>query len=143
MKIFLKFIFLVLLVFSLFNVSNAFNLGSIFSDWTPEIPYCNDNDCWIDKWIDAVSWVNGLVIWTKASVYFQSVVKYILGFIYLIAIFLITYAWFNTLTWAWDEEKAKKSKTMIIYVIVWITIIFLAGPIVNFVLDILTKSSSV
>jgi uncharacterized membrane protein YwzB len=47
------------------------------------------------------------------------------------------------LTWTWDEEKAKKSKTMILYVLLWITIIFLAAPIVNFILKILNNSSSV
>lgn len=142
MKNFLRLLTFFLLLFSYINFSNAFSLGDIFSESSPEIHYCNDGECWIDKWIDAAGWVDWLVTDKKASVYFTNVVVYLLWFIYLIAISIIIYAWFNLLVWAWNEDKAKKTKTMIIYVVAWITIMFLAAPIVNFVIKILETANT-
>jgi Na+-driven multidrug efflux pump len=76
------------------------------------------------------------------SVYAQDVVKFLLWFVYLVAVAFIVYAWFNLLTGAGDEEKSKKSKGMIIYVVIWILIIFLAWPITQFILNILNSTST-
>lgn len=106
-----------------------------------KIPYCTWNECWLQQWVEQVKssgimWI--ITEWT-ASWYIQRVVIYILWFLSIIAVILIIYAWFNMLTSAWDDEKAKKSKTIIIYSIIWLVIIFLAWPITTFVIWVLTN----
>ena len=64
-----------------------------------------------------------------------------LNCISIIAVILIIYAWFNMLTAAWDEDKAKKSKTIIVFAIIGLLIIYLAGPITNFVIDVLSNTT--
>jgi len=54
--------------------------------------------------------------------------------LYIIAVIVILWAGFQILTSAWDEEKTKKWKTIIIQAIVWLLVIFIASSIVNFVL---------
>ncbi len=44
----------------------------------------------------------------------------------LIALFYLTLAWYYYITSAWDKEKVKKSKDIIIYILLW-TLIFLAS----------------
>ena len=115
---------------SIFNI----NCGS-------SIPYCDPNwpePCWLNNWIQNVKWqINNVETNRTFSQYSQDIIKYILWFITLIAVIYIIYAWFNILVWAGDEEKAKKTKSIIIYVIIWMIIIWLAYPIVLFVLKVL------
>lgn len=46
------------------------------------------------------------------------------GFVWVFVIIMIIYAWFLTLTSGWDEDKLKKSKSIILYIIIWIFILF-------------------
>ena len=111
----------------------------VFKNTTNQIPYCKWGDCWLQEWIEAVKNIDDLSKEKDAATYVTKVVSYIITFTYLIAVILIIYAWFNLLILSWDEEKAKKTKTMILYVIIWILLIFLAWPIVNFVVSAITK----
>jgi len=140
MKYILTFIVFLLVAIWAFSFisTNTYAWNSLFNNTTTEIPY-DSKDYWLKQWIDAVKWINDINKKDSATTYITSVTVYILWFVYFIAVVLIIYAWFNLLTWIWDEEKAKKSKTMIIYVILWIIIIFLAGPIVKFVIEALNK----
>jgi hypothetical protein len=133
------FVFLLVTIGSFNFIGNTYAGNWLFNNTTAEIPYCKWWDCWLDNWIDQTKKINNLKTDWTASWYVTSIVTYILWFVYLIAVILIIYAWFNLLTWVGDEEKAKKSKTMILYVIVWIIIIFLAWPIVKFVTEALSK----
>jgi len=133
------FLFLFVALSSFSFVWNTYAANSLFNNTTNEIPYCKSWDCWLNPWIEETKKINNLKTSWDASGYVKSIVVYLLWFVYLIAVILIIYAWFNLLTWIGDEEKAKKSKTMILYVIVWIVIIFLAWPIVNFVTTALGK----
>jgi hypothetical protein len=130
-------IFAFLAFFSFLNISNA----SIFKDSRTEIPYCDWNDCWLDKWVDYVknSGINGIVTDWTASAYVQRIVVYILTFLKIISVIVIIYAWFNMLTAAWDEDKFKKSKIMVIYAVIWLLIIYLAWPITSFVINVFTN----
>lgn len=115
--------------------------ANIFWWSNQKIPYCTWNECWLQQWVEQVKssgimWI--ITEWT-ASWYIQRVVIYILWFLSIIAVILIIYAWFNMLTSAWDDEKAKKSKSIIIYSIIWLVIIFLAWPITTFVIWVLTN----
>ncbi len=134
-----KILLCIVLVFSTFFVfwEASFAWNSIFNGWTTEVPYCKWDSCWLEEWVDSVKNIDAIEWNRSASEYIQAVVKYILSFLSLVAILVIIYAWFNLLTWIWDEEKAKKTKQIIVYAVLWLVIIFLAWPIVDFVVKIL------
>ena len=135
-KIILYFVFIFIL-FCFLNIVNA----SLFNNIENTNPYeqsCKNNNC-LKEWIESIKKIKWLETNRKASVYIQDITIYILWFIFLIAVLYIIYAWFIILTAAWDDEQTKKWKTIIIYTIVWIIIIFIAWPIIKFVLNILTK----
>jgi hypothetical protein len=54
----------------------------------------------------------------------------------LLAVIYIIYAWFNIMIWSGDEEKMKKSKSTIIYVILGLLIIYFAYTLVAFVFNV-------
>lgn len=130
-------IFILFIIWSLFVFSNTYATNSIFNNTTTEIPYCKWNDCWIKQWVESIKSIEWMENKASASQYIQRVTKYILWFLALVATLFIIYSWFVLLTWAWDEEKSKKSKTIIVYSLLWIVIIFLAWPIVDFILKVL------
>ena len=147
MKTIIK-ILLPLFLFFLFTFSFTFTFSSwdelwdeLWDDDNSRIPYrldCINDDC-LKEWIYNVRWE----IWAlekkrKASEYIQDVVIYLITFLTLLAVIYIIYAWFNILTSAWDEEKAKNSKNIILYVIIWISIIWLAFPITKFIFQVLS-----
>jgi len=139
MKVFFRILLLITFSFLSLNISYA-GLSDLFKESQPQVHYCQDGkdtDCWLTQWIDALKWLEYIETERSFSVYAQDIVKFLLWFVYLVAVAFIVYAWFNLLTGAGDEEKAKKSKGMIIYVVIWILIIFLAGPITEFILNIL------
>lgn len=141
MKNIFKFLALFFILFSPINSLNAW----FFDPDEPDIPYCWDNSdagCWLEDWIKEVKKTIDPVVETdrKLSEYAQDIVVYLLWFLTLISILYIIYAWFNILIWAWDEEKMKKSKTTIIYVIIWLLVIWLAWPITEFFIRVFTSS---
>lgn len=136
---------LLLVIATLFFIFGISFIGvqaqaSIFSEGNTVIPICEWDSCWLDKWIEQLAetdmpWI--VKDW-KASEYIQKIIIYVLWFLKIVAVILVIYAGFNILTSAWDEEKAKNSKKIIIFTIIWLLIIYLAWPIINFVLDILS-----
>jgi hypothetical protein len=133
-------LFLFIMFLSSFNIINAF---SLFEKTWSKLPYCSDEDnCWLLEWIEILmkSWIKWLVTEWTASEYIQIIIVFLLGFLKLVAIIIIIYAWFNMLISAWDEEKFKKSKKIIIFAIIWLAIIYLAWPITSFIINIFTIS---
>lgn len=109
-------------------------MGDIF-DSEVKNPYCQNDECGLDQGINiAKAGINDIEKERSASEYAQDIVKYILSFITVIAVIYIIYAGFNILTWAGDEEKQKKSKDIIVYVLVWILVIWLSFPIVSWLI---------
>ncbi len=143
MKYLLSLLIIWLVSFSLitgFNYVEDSSAGFvIFSNKNSEIPYCQswDKDCWLEGWIDAIKDVDNTKSDEKASEFIQRIVVYVLWFLQLIAVLIIIYSWFVLLTWVWDEEKAKKTKQIITYTVLWLIIIWLAYPISKFIFDIL------
>ncbi len=89
---------------------------------------------WVDEARDKVTDVyNDKNKW--ASDYLQDIIAYPLSFLYFIAVVIIIYSGAMILTANWDEEKVSKAKKIILYVIIGMIVIFLAGEITNFVLD--------
>jgi hypothetical protein len=140
MKKIISLLFTFIIFFSFLSISNV--SSDIFRDDKTEIPYCEWSDCWLEKWVSYVkdAGINGIITEWTASEYIQRIIVYLLYFLKLVAVIIIIYAWFNMLTAAWDDEKFKKSKTMVMYAIIWLAIIYLAWPITSFIIDIFVKS---
>jgi len=77
--------------------------------------------------------INQWLMWSfnNADIVIQDYVQYLLWFLYLLAVLYWIYWWFKIVTAAEDDDKVKSWKTIIIQALIWIVIIFLAGPIVN------------
>lgn len=131
-------LFLALFMFSLSNSFASCNNFFCLWDDTPEIQYCKWDSCTLNAWIDQVgTWIHGLETKRTFSQYIQDVVAYLIGFMFLVALVFVLYAWFNILTSSWDDEKVKNSKKIITNVIIWVVVIFLAYSIVSFIMEIL------
>jgi hypothetical protein len=86
--------------------------------------------------ISAWSWVNENLrtAWTADQV-IQTWLGNLLWFLYLVAVILAIWGGFNILTASGDEEKVKKGKTIILQAIGWVVVIFLAGSIIDWLLN--------
>jgi len=138
MKVFAKLILIfTLLFFSIQTYSFSFTeLIWWTSEWI-EVD-CGDEECNIQSGIDIVKdTVNWIETERTFSEYVQDIVKYLLGFVSIVAIIYIIYAWFRILTWNWNEDTLKKQKMTILYVIIWILTMWLAYSIVKFVMNVL------
>lgn len=137
MKFIYKYLLVLILSFFSFQ-TNAAWIQDVFQDSNPKTPYCQNDDCSLDQWISVMkAWVNDIEKDRKASSYVQDLIKYTLWFVTLIAVVYIIYSGFQIMISAWSDEKVKKSKSTIFYVIMWIALMWLAYPIVSFILKIL------
>jgi hypothetical protein len=141
------FLWLIFMSFVFLTPNNLFAgedapVFSIRDSWpTPTVRYCQGDECWVQQGTELIK--NSL--WDietdrTASQYIQDIVAYLLTFLALIAVIYIIYAGFNIMIWNGDEEKLKKSRQTIIYVLLWLVVIFLAWPITLFMLNILNVS---
>ncbi len=129
----ITFIFIVLFV----HTSYAWTIT------TTDNQYCSAWWCWLTNWVHLVEWgVSDMETDRGFSEYIQDIVVYVLSFVSLIAVIYLFYAGFIILTSAWDEEKLKKTKNIIIYVIVWIIIMWLARSILLWLLLILNPPTT-
>lgn len=95
-------------------------------------PICNDNSCSLSGGVEAVgNAVSGFVTKKTLTAYVQDIIVYLLGFISLIGVIYIMYAGFQVMTGAGDEEKLKKARNIIIYVILGIVLMWIAYSLVN------------
>jgi len=62
------------------------------------------------------------------------VIDWMNSFLWIIVILMIIYAGFLVITSVWDEEKLKKAKSIILYIIVWIFILIFNYLILTFFL---------
>jgi len=136
MKILRLVIISILLSFWLFSHLNASFWERITSWESATVRYCEDEaDCGLDNGISIIK--DGITDIEKergAAEYIQDIVVFLIGFITLVAVIYIIYAGFQILIWNWDEEKLKKSKQTILYVVIWIIVIWLAYTITDFII---------
>lgn len=89
---------------------------------------------WTDKISDTLKpndWNNDLVQTA------DNLLGYIIGLFYFIAVAFWIYWGFTILVSGWDEDKVKKWKNIIIYVVIWLIVIFLASQLINWVINVI------
>ena len=89
-------------------------------------------DFWAWKVQEWIKWDSN-----TADVTIQNVLSNFFTFLYIIAVVFIIYAGFLILTAAWDDEKLKKWKTIMIQSVIWLVVIWLASSIVGWVIKVL------
>ncbi len=89
---------------------------------------------WINFWTWKID--EGLKWWTGDLVLtIENMVAFIIWLLYLISVIFWLYGWFMILTSAWEEEKVKKGRKIIIYMIIGLICIFLASSLVTWVIN--------
>lgn len=128
-----------------FLASTPFTSAGFFDDFitngSPDVRYCDtEGECWIQEGIDLIEWnLDNIVTDQKASEYIQNIIIYLLGLISIVGVIYIMYAGFMILIGNGDEEKLKSSRQTIIYVLIWIVVIWLAYPIMKFIINVLNS----
>lgn len=109
-----------------------------------KVNYCNSNDpssskyCSIDQGTAIVkNGVKDIQTQDKASVYLQKVVTYLLFFLGIVAVLYLIFAGFTIMTSSGEDDKVKKAKGTVGYVLGGIVLIFLAYSIVKFILVVI------
>ncbi len=90
---------------------------------------CADSFLWKDCIDNSLKWTT-----KPLDVAASNYLEYILSFLAVVMLIYWLYWWFLMLT-AWsDEERFGKWKKILISILIWVAIIFLAWPIVEFFL---------
>lgn len=131
-------VFLALFVGEVSADSCAFNWADPNCGNSDSIKYCanGDKQCSLSGSIGAAETFigNGTFTNKPLSVFIQEIVKYFLGFVTLIAVIYIIYAGFQLMTGGGDEEKVKKARQIITYVIAGIVLMWVAYWIVDIII---------
>lgn len=129
---------LFLLIAPTYGASCWFQFTCNLSD-PGQIEYCSDGKCTIQDSTTAVSSAVGtLMSKKKIEVFVADTVKYFLSFVTLISVVYFIYAGFQLMTSGGDEEKAKKTRKIMVYVIAWIVLIWMAYWLVLIIINTLT-----
>ena len=81
--------------------------------------------------------VSGGITDKPISEFAQDIVTYLLTFVSLVGVIYIIYAGAQLMLSAGDEEKLKKTRQIILYVVLGIIIIWLSFPIINWTIKLL------
>jgi len=137
-KLILKMILLLSLIF--IASSEPIYAWNPFGNWATTNPY-GGNGWNLEKWInEAKNWIDGIEKNKKLSVYSQEVVAYLLTFVSVIAVIYLIYWGFVMMLSAWNEEKVKKTKWIITYVILWILVMWISYSLVLWLFSVFDKS---
>jgi type IV secretory pathway VirB2 component (pilin) len=133
---------LFIVVFGLFISDTYATCGNVwFGAGCPVSPYANPSYN-LANGVDSVTKaVNGQITNKGITEYAQYIVTYLMGFISIIAVIYIIYAGFQLMIGAGDEEKMKKTRQIIIYVILGILVMWLAYPIVKWTINVVSPGA--
>ncbi len=140
----MKKILKIVILFPLLGISFLpFANAGFFEPDTPKAQYCNnEQECWITKSLtDMKPELKDIEKERKFSVYAQDVVIYVLTFISIIWVVYIIFAWVTLMVWGGGDKTMTKTKNMITYVIIGIFIMWLAFPLMKFLINILNASA--
>lgn len=136
MKKILLFVFWMFFIF--LSIQNTFALN-IFTN-SDEVIYCKDDSCSLNNWTEAVkTWIHNIQTNNTLSEYIQSIIKYLLTFVTIVAVIYIIYAWFKILTSWWNDEEIKKAKATIISIFSWILLMWLSYAIVKWIISVIVR----
>lgn len=113
-----KFIFIVFTFFLLYNYSFA-DASSVFWEW-------RIIDIFKGWWNDLITILDNMA-W------------YIIWLFYFISVMIVIYWWFVILTSAWNADRVKKWKNIIIFAVLGLVLVFLASQIVNWPIEVLSR----
>ena len=101
--------------------------------------FCDANSLfWIDKVDNSLkAWWNDIVSWI------DNIAGYLIWLFYFISVLIWIYGWFIILTSWWEEDKVKKWKNIIIFMVIWLIVVFLASQLVRWVISIMSNQSIV
>ncbi|NDK09947.1 hypothetical protein GW846_04155 [Candidatus Gracilibacteria bacterium] len=68
----------------------------------------------------------------------DNILGFIIGLFYFISVVFAIYAGFTILTSGGDEEKVKKGKNILIYVVIGLVVVFLASQLIRFVISVMS-----
>ncbi len=92
---------------------------------------CTNTLIWTQTCVDTELWKPNLPETTRII---ATIIQYMTGFIWIITIILIVYAGFMIITSNWNEEKVKKWKWTVKYIIIWMILIAASVILFNFML---------
>lgn len=111
-----------------------------------KIPYCRDGDkCSLSGGLNAAAEAakgSGINTTESASTFVTNLVLNLLRFITLIAVVYVLWAGFQIMIGSGDDEKMKKGRKTIVYVLIGIVIMWLAYAIVSVVISALTGGNT-
>lgn len=137
--------FLIGILLSLTYLVSSTNAATCWFQFTcnqtdpAKIEVCSNGKCTIQWWKEAVDKaVDGLISKKKIEVFVTDTVKYFLSFVSLIAVIYFIYAGFQLMVSGGDEEKAKKTKRIMVYVIAGIILIWASYYLVAILINSFT-----
>ncbi len=77
--------------------------------------------------------------WTDLVQTWTNIVTYLIWLMYLIAIVFWIYWWFVIMTSGWADDKVKKWKKIILFVVVWLAVTLLSSVIVNWTISTMSS----
>jgi hypothetical protein len=146
MKHFFLSLFFLFLSTGLSFISQAPDTHALcWSDWgigdcgnPAEIPFCQNGECTLENGsLVAETAVGDLLTRESITDFVTRIVLYFMSFVSIIAVVYVIYAGFQLMISGGDEEKAKKTRKIITYVIAGIIIMWVAYWIVRVIIDAL------
>lgn len=122
-------------------VSSTFASSFWSTTDTTSIPYCDGVTCSFERWVNLLkNGLNDVETGRKFSVYIQDVIVYLLTFVSIVGVIYIIYSGFQLMTGGGNEEKMKKTKSIITFVIIGIIIMWLAYPIMKWIITVFNNA---
>lgn len=91
------------------------------------------------EWVTKITCENERSLSEWAKMTFE-IINWLNGFVWIAVVIMIIYAWAQIIFSAWEDEKIKKAKQSLIYILIWITLLIMNYLILTFFLvDELTK----
>ena len=113
-----------------------------FEPETPKVHYCASGECGLKQWITVLKGgLTDIVTDRTLSQYIQDLVRYLLMFVTIVAVIYIIYAGFQIMIGGGEEDKVKKWKETIKYVLIGIVVMWLAYSFVAWLLKLLNLAS--
>ncbi len=135
-----SFFFIAIAIFSYYRIITANGNDEKISSWKKSVVFAivgflvitvarkivkftyDKTYCDIRWWVTVTSCSK--VEWLTDGVQFiVTVINWVNGFVWILVVLMIIYTWAQLIFSQWDEEKVKKAKKSILYIIIWMVIL--------------------